>query len=170
MRIVNDSKHAIVAFYGANVGVRDWRESLLGDDTLQPGASVVLDFEDGSGYCRYRFRAVFDDGVELRAPERQRLRGRHLPLHGLSASLSARPHHPHGEVRAKRASSHEGSRCQARGIRSFEALLRNAPQDDGSEGGGSGYCGSSGPVARRGLRLSPASFTIISSPIFSDVT
>jgi hypothetical protein len=65
VRIVNDSKQVIVDFYGANVTVREWRESLLGDGTLPPGASVVLDFEDGSGYCRFRFRAVFDDGMDL---------------------------------------------------------------------------------------------------------
>lgn len=65
VRIVNDSKHTIVSFFSTNVGVRDWNESLLGDDALKPGTSVVLDLEDGSGYCRYRFRAIFEDGVEL---------------------------------------------------------------------------------------------------------
>jgi len=65
VRIVNDSKHVITAFYGTNVAVREWQDSLLGSDTLKPGASIVLDFEDGSGYCRFRFRAVFDDGVEV---------------------------------------------------------------------------------------------------------
>ena len=64
VRIVNDSTHAIIAFYGTNVGIRDWQDSLLGADALKPGASIVLDFEDGSGYCRFRFRAVFDDGAE----------------------------------------------------------------------------------------------------------
>ncbi len=65
VRIVNDSHHNIVGFFGTNVGLRDWQESLLGDDILPAGASVVLNFEDGSGYCRFRFRAVFDDGIEL---------------------------------------------------------------------------------------------------------
>ena len=68
VRIVNESKHDIVAFYGTNVTVRDWQESLLGENRLAAGASVVLNFEDDSGYCRYRFRAVFDDGVELVRP------------------------------------------------------------------------------------------------------
>jgi hypothetical protein len=68
VRIVNESKHDIVAFYGTNVTVRDWQDSLLGDNRLLAGASVVLNFEDDSGYCRYRFRAVFDDGVELVRP------------------------------------------------------------------------------------------------------
>jgi hypothetical protein len=65
VRIVNDSHFKIVGFFATNVGLRDWRESLLGEDVLPAGASVVLNFEDGSGYCRFRFRAVFEDGVEL---------------------------------------------------------------------------------------------------------
>lgn len=65
VRIVNDSKHDIVGFHGTAVDVRDWGESLLGADVLAAGAAVVLDFEDGSGYCRFRFRAVFDDAVEV---------------------------------------------------------------------------------------------------------
>lgn len=65
MRIVNDSHSKIVGFFATNVGLKDWKESLLGDDVLPAGASVVLNFEDGSGYCRFRFRAVFEDDVEL---------------------------------------------------------------------------------------------------------
>src|SRR5687768_13309867 len=65
VRIVNDSSHAIVAFHGVNVGRRDWPDSLLGDDILPAGAARIFSFDDGSGYCQFRFRAVFDDGLEL---------------------------------------------------------------------------------------------------------
>ena len=68
VRIVNESTRDIVAFYGAIVTEPDWPESLLGENRLLAGASVVLNFEDESGYCRYRFRAVFDDGLELVRP------------------------------------------------------------------------------------------------------
>jgi hypothetical protein len=68
VRIVNDSKHAITAFYGTNVSDQDWGDSLLGTDVLKPGNAIVLDFEDNSGYCRFRFRAVFEDGKELLRP------------------------------------------------------------------------------------------------------
>jgi hypothetical protein len=68
VRIVNDSHVDIAGLYGVNVDDRDWSESLLGDDILPAGGSVVLNFDDGSGYCRYRFRAVFVDGVELMRP------------------------------------------------------------------------------------------------------
>jgi hypothetical protein len=65
LRIVNDSHVDIVGFYGVNVDIQGWRESMLGDDILPAGGSIVLNFDDGSGYCRYRFRAVFADGIEL---------------------------------------------------------------------------------------------------------
>jgi hypothetical protein len=68
VRIVNDSRHDIVAFYGAVVTERDWPGSMLGENRLLAGASIVLNFEDESGFCRYRFRAVFDDGMELVRP------------------------------------------------------------------------------------------------------
>ena len=66
VRIVNESSHEIVAFHASYLGARDWRDNLLGEAVLRPGGSVVLNFEDGSGYCRFGFRAIFDDGVELR--------------------------------------------------------------------------------------------------------
>jgi hypothetical protein len=65
VRIVNDSHHQIVGFFATIVGISDWRDSLLGEDVIPAGASIVLNFDDGSGYCRYRFRAVFEDGVAL---------------------------------------------------------------------------------------------------------
>jgi hypothetical protein len=67
VRIVNETSYAIVAFWGVNVDARDWRESLLAE-ALPPGDAVVLDFDDGSGYCRYRFRALFEDAIELVRP------------------------------------------------------------------------------------------------------
>ena len=65
VRIVNDSPVDLVGFHGVNVDTREWQDSLLGDDILPAGGSIVLNFDDGSGYCRYRFRAVFADGIEL---------------------------------------------------------------------------------------------------------
>ena len=65
VRIVNNSQHKIVGFYATIVGLKEWHDSLLGEDVLPAGAALVLNFDDGSGYCRFRFRAVFEDGVEL---------------------------------------------------------------------------------------------------------
>ncbi len=66
VRIVNESSHEIVAFHASYLGGDDGRPNLLGDNVLRPGGSVVLNLDDGSGYCRFGFRAVFADGVELR--------------------------------------------------------------------------------------------------------
>jgi hypothetical protein len=65
VRVVNDSNVDIVDFFGMNVDTQGEPESMLGDDILPAGGSIVLNFDDGSGYCRYRFRAVFADGLEL---------------------------------------------------------------------------------------------------------
>lgn len=65
VRIVNDSTHDIVEFYGSRVGGGPSQEDMLGETDLSPGGSIILSFEDGSGYCRFAFRAVFDDGLEL---------------------------------------------------------------------------------------------------------
>ncbi|MGH6922666.1 MAG: hypothetical protein ACRED5_02755 [Propylenella sp.] len=68
VRVVNDSHVDIVGFFGMNVDTQGEPESMLGDDILPAGGSIVLNFDDGSGYCRYRFRAVFADGVALERP------------------------------------------------------------------------------------------------------
>lgn len=65
VRIVNASHVDIVEFYGSHVGETPSDEDMLGSDDLPPGGSVTLNFDDGSGYCRFAFRAVFGDGVEL---------------------------------------------------------------------------------------------------------
>jgi hypothetical protein len=64
VRIVNESKHDIVEFFGVNAGA-ETGENMLGNDDVPAGGSTILSFDDGSGYCRFKFRAVFADGVEL---------------------------------------------------------------------------------------------------------
>jgi hypothetical protein len=68
VRVVNDSSHTMVGFYGINVDADGWGANRLGGQGLLAGDAVVVNFEDGSGYCRFRFRAVFDDDVELTRP------------------------------------------------------------------------------------------------------
>jgi hypothetical protein len=65
VRVVNDSTRNIVRLLAANVDEPRELENMLGDDILPKGGSVVLNFEDGSGYCRYLLRALFDDGLVL---------------------------------------------------------------------------------------------------------
>lgn len=63
--IVNNSGFTISYFYGSNVGTTFWEEDLLSSDVLTNGASVDVNFDDTTGYCRFDLRAIFDDGTEI---------------------------------------------------------------------------------------------------------
>ncbi|MCD9148258.1 hypothetical protein [Pseudophaeobacter flagellatus] len=67
--IVNDTNYTIMKFYGSNKGTDSWEEDILGRDVLRPGQSVRIDFDDGTGYCKFDFRAVFDDDDVLVAKD-----------------------------------------------------------------------------------------------------
>lgn len=60
--IVNNTNFTIVRFYGSNKGSDSWEEDILGSDVLGPNSSVSINFDDGSGYCKFDFRAEFNDG------------------------------------------------------------------------------------------------------------
>lgn len=65
VRIINETSHTIVRFFGSNAGTTDWEEDILGDKVLEPGQSVVINFDDGTGYCKFDFKAEFSDGDEV---------------------------------------------------------------------------------------------------------
>jgi hypothetical protein len=65
VRIINETNWTMVEFYASNVGTNDWEEDILGYDVLGSGESVMVDIDDGTGYCLYDFRAVFADGDVL---------------------------------------------------------------------------------------------------------
>jgi hypothetical protein len=65
VNIINATSYDIIEFYASSVGMRDWEEDILGPDILAAGASVVINIDDGTGYCKYDFLAVFDDGEEV---------------------------------------------------------------------------------------------------------
>lgn len=65
VRIINETSWTMVEFYASNVGTNDWEEDILGYDVLGSGDSVMIDIDDGTGYCLYDFRAVFADGDVL---------------------------------------------------------------------------------------------------------
>ena len=65
VRINNYTSYDIVEFYASNKGSRSWEEDILGRNILPAGHSVVINIDDGSGYCKYDFLAVFEDGEEL---------------------------------------------------------------------------------------------------------
>ncbi len=65
VRIVNDTGYTLQEFYGSNVGSDSWEEDILGYDVIGPYSSLIIDFDDGSGYCLFDFKAVFSDGDVL---------------------------------------------------------------------------------------------------------
>ncbi len=63
--VVNNTDFTIVEFYASSVGQDTWEEDILGKDTLEPGQKVRIDIDDGTGYCKYDVKAVFNDGDEV---------------------------------------------------------------------------------------------------------
>ncbi|NGQ91989.1 hypothetical protein G5V65_13885 [Rhodobacter sp. HX-7-19] len=63
--IVNNTGFTIVRFFGSNTGSKSWEEDILGEDVLPSGSSVVINFDDSTGYCMFDFRAEFEDGDVL---------------------------------------------------------------------------------------------------------
>jgi hypothetical protein len=62
VQINNVSSYTIVEFYASNTGTQNWQEDILGSNVLPAGSSVMVNVDDGTGYCKYDFLAVFDDG------------------------------------------------------------------------------------------------------------
>jgi hypothetical protein len=60
--VVNNSGKTMRYFQGSNTGSTSWEEDILGSDVLPSGSRVDVNFEDGSGYCTFDFRATFSDG------------------------------------------------------------------------------------------------------------
>ncbi|MDP3800600.1 hypothetical protein [Brevundimonas sp.] len=63
--IVNATGQTITHFYASTPGFNVWEEDLLGDRVIPNGASARIDVNNGSGRCRYDFRARLADGTEL---------------------------------------------------------------------------------------------------------
>lgn len=65
VRIVNETSFHIVEFYASSTGTQSWEEDILGSAILPAGGSVMINIDDGSGYCKYDFLAVFEDGDQV---------------------------------------------------------------------------------------------------------
>lgn len=65
VKVINETQFTVVEFYGSNAGSEDWEEDVLGQDVLKPGKSVVINFDDGSGYCKFDFLVKFEDGDQV---------------------------------------------------------------------------------------------------------
>ncbi len=63
--IVNKTGMTMTHFFASNSGSRSWEEDILGRDTLADGDTVTVDIDDGTGACKFDFKAVFDNGQSL---------------------------------------------------------------------------------------------------------
>lgn len=63
--IVNKTGMAIKHFYASTSGTDDWEEDILGRDVIANGDTFDIDIDDGTGKCKYDFKAVFANGQEL---------------------------------------------------------------------------------------------------------
>jgi len=63
--IHNNTGYDIVSFHGSHRDAPDWQEDILGSRILRAGQSVDINFDDGTGYCIFDFRAAFEDGDVL---------------------------------------------------------------------------------------------------------
>ncbi len=65
VEIVNKTGMTLTHFFASNSGARSWEEDILGRDTLADGESVEININDGSGACKFDFKAVFETGKSL---------------------------------------------------------------------------------------------------------
>ncbi len=65
VEIVNKTGMTLTHFYASNTGAKDWEEDILGRDTLSDGESVEVNINDGTGACKFDFKAVFESGQSL---------------------------------------------------------------------------------------------------------
>lgn len=63
--ISNQSSVTLVRFYASNVSRGRWEEDILGFRVLDSGDYVTADIDDGTGHCRFDFKAVFSNGNEI---------------------------------------------------------------------------------------------------------
>ncbi|HEX3481257.1 MAG TPA: hypothetical protein VHT91_39865 [Kofleriaceae bacterium] len=63
MEIINHASLPIYHLYISNVDADMWGPDQLGwDQTIAPGRYRVFNVDDGTGHCRYDFKAVLSDG------------------------------------------------------------------------------------------------------------
>lgn len=63
VKVTNDTSYTLTELYGSNVGADDWEEDVLGNRVLKPGQNITVNFDDGTCYCNFDFKAVFNDGT-----------------------------------------------------------------------------------------------------------
>jgi hypothetical protein len=64
VEIVNATGLTMMEFYASNVRTDSWEEDIFGPDVLYSGYSIIVNIDDGRGYCRFDMKGVFENGAE----------------------------------------------------------------------------------------------------------
>lgn len=62
MQIANETGITMMEFQASNQGSNSWGRDWLGSQVIGSGYYMDMNFDDGSGYCIWDFRASFADG------------------------------------------------------------------------------------------------------------
>jgi hypothetical protein len=62
--VVNERSTDMMRLYASRTTTGDWEENIL-TRPIPAGASVRINFDDGTGACRFDFRAVFRDNQSV---------------------------------------------------------------------------------------------------------
>jgi hypothetical protein len=61
LKINNRTGYTISEIYIAPASVNNWEEDVMGDQTLETGTSVDIDFSRSADTCKWDLKAVYDD-------------------------------------------------------------------------------------------------------------
>jgi hypothetical protein len=62
VNIENNTDDTVQRFFASHVDSGTWEDDILKSSVLPPGYNVDADINDGTGYCLYDFKALFDTG------------------------------------------------------------------------------------------------------------
>jgi len=65
VEVVNGTGVTLTRLYASHVGHTEWGRDHLGHQVLEPGQSISVNLNDGSGYCMFDFRGEFADGEHV---------------------------------------------------------------------------------------------------------
>jgi hypothetical protein len=65
VELVNASRTTIVEFHASNANRSSYEEDILGKDVLEPGQSITIDIDDGTGACKFDFLTVMQGGRKI---------------------------------------------------------------------------------------------------------
>jgi hypothetical protein len=66
VQIHNNASVTMNEFYASNVDTDNYEENILHGDVIRSGETWDINIDDGTGYCKFDFLAVFVDGSEAK--------------------------------------------------------------------------------------------------------